>query len=148
MSGVEFSEDTADSALICAHLEACDASFIPHLSDRVDLADYAAKLAAKARRFEAWDQGELVGLVAAYCNGVDRQRAFVTSVSVLPQAQGRGIASQLVMRCISATRNAGFAKLELEVDSANERAVALYAKHGFYKFSEDGSTSAMTIELN
>lgn len=148
MSGLEFSEDTADAARIRAHLEACDANFVPRLSDRIDLTDYAAKLAAKARRFEAWDRGELVGLVAAYCNEGNRQRAFVTNVSVLPQAQGRGIASQLIGRCISEARGAGFGRLELEVGTANSRALALYARHGFYQISEGGGTAAMTIELN
>jgi ribosomal protein S18 acetylase RimI-like enzyme len=112
------------------------------------LAVYAGKLTANARRFEAWDRGELVGLVAAYCNAGDRQRAFVTNVSVLPQAQGKGIASQLVRRCISATRRAGFGRLELEVDTANARAVALYARHGFCRISEGGGTAAMAIELD
>lgn len=148
MSSLEFSEDTADAARIRAHLEACDASFIPPLSDRVDLAAYVGKLTAHARRFEAWDAGELVGLLAAYCNCSDRRRAFVTNVSVSPQAQGKGIASQLVSRCISATRSAGFGQLELEVDCANDRAVALYARHGFRKTLEIGGTAAMTIELN
>lgn len=148
MSVLEFREDTADATRIRAHLEACDASFIPRLSDRVDLADYAGKLADKSWRFEAWDQAELVGLVAAYCNEGDRRRAFVTNVSVLPQAEGRGIATQLVGRCISAARGAGFGRLELEVSAANARALALYAKHGFCKTSEAGGTAAMTIELN
>jgi ribosomal protein S18 acetylase RimI-like enzyme len=148
MTGPEFTEDKADAAQICAHLQACDASFIPRLSDRVDLAGYAGKLAARARRFEAWEDGALVGLVAAYCNAPDRRQAFITSVSVLPQAQGRGIASRLVEHCIAATREAGFGRLSLEVGAENEGARGLYGKHGLRVISEDGDMAVMAIELD
>lgn len=148
MNGLMFAEDKADAAQIRAHLEACDPAFIPRLSERVDLADYAHKLAAKARRFEAWDGGELAGLVAAYCNAPDREQAFVTSVSVLPQAQGRGIASQLVGRCLAAIRDSGFRRLQLEVGAQNQGARALYEKHGLRFASEAGGMAVMTIELD
>ena len=42
----------------------------------------------------------LVGLVAAYCNASDRRLAFVTSVSVLPDWSGQGLASRLIKDCI------------------------------------------------
>lgn len=148
MTGPEFSEDGADVAQISAHLKACDASFIPRLSDRVDIAGYAEKLAAKARRLEAWDGGDLLGLVAVYCNAPDRQRAFITNVSVLPRAQGKSIASQLMARCIEATRNAGFCRLELEVGVQNESAMVFYGKHGFRVVSADYGMATMAFELN
>ena len=148
MTGLEFSDGRADATQICGHLQACDAMFIPRLSERVAIAGYAEKLAARARRFEAWDGGELVGLVAAYCNAPDRRQAFITSVSVLPKAQGRGIASQLMDRCIAAVRDAGFARLELEVGAKNESAIALYGKHGLRLVAENGGMAVMAVELN
>lgn len=148
MTAVVYREDSAGAAQICAHLGACDAAFILRLSARVEIAAYAEKLAARARRFEAWGGDELVGLVAAYCNAADRQQAFITSVSVLPHAQGQGIASQLVERCIAAIREAGFRRLELEVGAENKGAIALYEKHGLRAVSDAGGTALMAIELN
>ncbi len=148
MSGLEYGENRSDAAQIRAHLEACDAGFIPRLSDRVDIADYAGKLAAGAHRFEAWEGGELVGLVAVYCNAPDRRQAFITSVSVLPNARGRGIASQLVERCVTATRHASFGRLDLEVGAENEGARALYGKLGFCVVAEADGVTMMSIELN
>lgn len=145
---IEFAEDRSTDAQIRAHLEACDPHFVPRLSERVDIPAYAEKLAAKSRRFEAWNGEELVGLVAAYCNAPDRGKAFITSVSILPQEAGKGIASQLVARCIEAIREAGFGRLELEVGAANESALALYGKHGFRFVSQDAGMAKMTLELD
>lgn len=137
----------ADVAQIAAHLQACDAAFVPPLSGRVDIDAYARKIDDKAQRFEAWHDGELVGLVAAYCNAPDRSVAFVTSVSVLPDWQGRGIASHLLENCIGHIRELGFARIELEVDSGNGAARALYEKHGFIVGSTEGRSVIMTLDL-
>lgn len=121
----------ADAAEVGAHLRACDASFVPPLGERVDLDGYAARIVARAERFEAWDQDRLAALVAAYCNDPARRMAFVTSVSVLPSRQGRGLASRLLRECIDHVRLGGFERIELEVDSRNTIAARLYHRHGF-----------------
>jgi hypothetical protein len=64
---VEYLSNNASEAQIAGHLSRCDADFVPSLSGRVDINDYAKKIVNKAMRFEAWSGGELVGLVAAYC---------------------------------------------------------------------------------
>jgi GNAT superfamily N-acetyltransferase/SAM-dependent methyltransferase len=128
----------ASAAQTAAHLRACDESFVPPLNARVNIDDYARKLGDHAQRFEAWADGELIGLVAAYCNAPDRQRAFITSVSVLPSWQGRGVASQLLAQCLEYLRHLGFARVELETDDHNSAAHRLYARHGFSPADADG----------
>jgi ribosomal protein S18 acetylase RimI-like enzyme len=147
MTGLEFAEDKADAAHIREHLNLCDAAFIPRLSDRVNIAEYAQKIVARARRFEAWQDGELVGLVAAYCNAPDGQAAFVTSVSVLPLAQGIGIGSLLMQRCIAAIRATGLRRIELEVGVDNASAIAVYRKQGFDLASARDGSARMTLDL-
>lgn len=147
MITLEFTQDTSNVATVRDHIRACDEAFAPRLSERVDIAAYAEKIGAKARRFEAWFNGELVGLVAAYCNAPDRQTAFVTSVSVLPHSQGRGIASLLMQRCVSEARALGFRRLELEVGFDNDSAIALYRKQGFVIASKADGVSIMALEL-
>ena len=80
---VHIHRNRASAAEIDAHLRACDDSFAPALSRRVDIDAYASKIAARAERFEAWANDRLVGLLAAYCNDPERRVAFVTSVSVM-----------------------------------------------------------------
>ena len=48
------------------------------LSDRVIVEDYAAKIKNKAVRFEAWQECQLVGFAAAYCDDSTENVAFLT----------------------------------------------------------------------
>lgn len=143
----EFDLNKADTAQLAAHLRACDDVFTPPLSDRVNVDDYASKIADRAQRFEAWINCELVGLIAAYCNDLEQRTAFITSVSVLPIWQGRGIASRLMAICIGYVRNLGFRRIELEVEGSNAAAVTLYNKHGFKKNSSNSQTKNMILNL-
>lgn len=135
------------AAEIAAHLVRTDAAFKPALSSRVDIVAYAQKLDDRAVRFEAWLGDELVGLVASYCNQPDGDKAFVTSVSVLPECKGLGIARQLMQQCIEHARGLGFGQMGLEVDQYSLPAIALYQKLGFNKLSSSGSMLTMGMTL-
>ncbi len=113
---------------IVDHLALCDGSFVPPLSQRIQISDYAAKLTAHAMRFEAWHDGILIGLVAAY---PDHPRMFVTNVSVLPQWRGHGVAAELMASCGNAARDLSLETVELEVDAVNTAARRLYDRLGF-----------------
>ena len=129
----------ADALQVARLLRACDSRFIPPLSQRVDIDAYAAKLATHARQATAWQDGVLVGLVALYCNDLDRHIAFITSVSVDPGHTRRGIAGRLLDEALEIARGAGMQAVELEVDAANEAALALYLRHGFAVTGEAGA---------
>lgn len=128
---IDLHRNHAGAAEVAAHLRACDASFVPPLSERIDIDTYSAKIVDQAERFEAWTDGRLAGLVAAYCNDPARRACFVTSVSVVPDCQGRGIASRLLGACVAHARRAGFKHVELEVNHHNTAAADLYRKQGF-----------------
>lgn len=127
----EYSINRADAVQIATHLRACDAAFVPPLSGRVDIDAYARKLADRAERFEAWAGDRLVGLVAAYCNGEGRRHVFISSVSVLPEWRGTGVASRLLERCMSRAEAFGAGLVELEVGRSNTPAIRLYERFGF-----------------
>lgn len=135
----------ADAVL--RHLQAHDAAFHPPLSSRVDLADYARKLAEHALRLEAWVGDDLVGLVAVYCNAPDRGTAFVSNVSVLAGHAGRGIARHLMLDAISQVRALGFASLCLEVDRRAVPALRLYGSLGFLAEADAAPVARMTLPL-
>ncbi len=128
---VEFLLNKASAAQIAEHLLRCDANFVPPLSGRVEINDYAQKIASKATRFEAWSGGTLVGLVAAYCNDHEKHIAYITSVSVLRAWTSNGIAARLVGRCVEHAKALGMRQISLEVASDNAPAIRLYEKSGF-----------------
>ena len=127
----DFFQDQADPGTIEVHLRACDADFDPPLSQRVDLSVYAARLVERAVRFEAWSDGRLVGMVAAYANAEPGGSAFITNVSVLPSHRGRGLARRLVTTGLAHLQALGFRRVELEVGRGGAAAIALYRKLGF-----------------
>jgi len=142
-----FTVDRASREQIAGHLEACDADFVPRLSRRVDLNEYAGKIFDHAVRFEAWSETMLVGLVAAYCND-PLGRAHITSVSVLKPWWGKGIADSLLLRCIRHAAEAGFRAIDLEVGMENRSAIALYQRHGFSIVNRQASASSLEMSLD
>lgn len=123
--------DEADAAALQAHLLRTDADFMPRLSSRVQLADYAAKLRLLARSVELWHGDSLAGLVAIYCNAEPGGAAFITSVSLEPSWRGQGWADQLVERACELAREARLTQVRLELHCDNQPARRLYERLGF-----------------
>lgn len=140
-----FTTDRSDMASVLAHLQAHDAAFQPPLSSRVNLADYARKLATHAVRFEAWADDDLIGLVAVYCNAPDQGTAFVSNVSVLASHARQGIARHLMQSAITHVLKLGFANLRLDVDRRATAALRLYLSLGFQPMAEADGSVTMTL---
>ena len=136
----------AEAEQISAHLKRCDHAFVPVLSARVDIEAYAAKIAAKASRLEAWDHGRLAGLAAYYVDEL-RQVSFLSNLSVDPTWQRRGLAGALLAESIRRTRDLGLVNFELEVCAANHAAMALYVRHGFRQRSFASGVARMYLPL-
>lgn len=113
------------------HLEMCDHLFVPSLSNKVNLHDYAQKLYEKSQTFEAWHKKELVGIIAVYFNDNQSKKGYITNVSILENYMNKSIASQLIKMTKEYARNNDFTKILLEVQSKNYNAIALYKKHHF-----------------
>lgn len=146
-AALDYRKNKASAAEIADHLLRCNADFVPPLNSRVDIDDYAQKIADAAVRFEAWSGGELVGLVAAYCNDDNRRTAFVTNVSVLRAWMRKGVAALLLRDCIDYARNAGMRSISLTVASGNGPAIGLYGSRGFVADTMDASCETMTLNL-
>lgn len=128
---IDYRKDNASEGDIVAHLEECNADFMPRLSDRVVIRDYANKIVGNAARFEAWSGHKLVGLIAAYCNDQKQRTAYITSVSVLRAWTGLGIAADLLAQCVEHAKVSRVQQINLEVAQANTSAIKLYEKSGF-----------------
>jgi ribosomal protein S18 acetylase RimI-like enzyme len=120
---------------------------VPTLSGRVDIETYSRKIASRAARFEAWSGGALVGLVAAYCNDLETGIAYITSVSVLREWTGRGVAANLMKRCVEYARASGMRQLSLEVARDNSPAIKLYEESGFIADGADAPFVRMKLSL-
>jgi ribosomal protein S18 acetylase RimI-like enzyme len=141
---IEYRLNKASEVEIAEHLSRCDADFVPSLSGRVEIKDYAKKIGSKATRFEAWSGGTLVGLMAAYCNDQEKRIAYITSVSVLKAWTGKGIAARLVGQCVERAKISGMRQISLEVASDNMPAIRLYEKSGFIA----GKSNAPFVSMN
>jgi ribosomal protein S18 acetylase RimI-like enzyme len=144
---IEYLSNRATEAEIVEHLSRCDADFLPALSGRVEINDYAKKIVSKATRLEAWSGGTLIGLVAAYCNDQERRIAYITSVSVLRDWTGKGIAARLMKQCIEYAKALEMRQISLEVASDNAPALMLYEKSGFVAGKVNAPFATMNLFL-
>mgnify|MGYP001574849011 CR=1 FL=1 len=147
-TGIEYLSNMASVAEVAEHLSRCDADFVPPLSDRVEISDYAQTITRKAVRFEAWSGDILVGLLAVYCNDQETRAAYITSVSVLKTWTRRGIAARLVRKCIKHATDSGMRQIGLEVGSSNASAIKLYEKSGFVAGKANTPFASMTLYLD
>lgn len=144
---IEFLRNKASAAQIADHLSRCDADFVPRLSGRVKISDYALKIASQATRFEAWSGSALVGLVAVYCNDQEKCVAHITSVSVLTAWAGKGIATRLMEQCVENAKASGMRQISLEVAQDNTSAIKLYLMSGFVAGRTDAPFVPMKLDL-
>ncbi len=144
---IEYLSNKATEGELADHLMCCDTDFVPHLSDRVEIIDYAKKIASNAMRFEAWSGAALVGLVAVYCNDQEKRIAYITSVSVLKAKTGKGIARHLMRHCVEYVKKSAMQKISLEVAQDNLPAVKLYEKSGFMVVKTNPTFITMDLYL-
>jgi ribosomal protein S18 acetylase RimI-like enzyme len=131
-----FKANTASVSEIVSHLQKCDGCFTPPLHTYVNIKQYSEKLWNYAANFEAWDNGQLVGLVSGYFNKDDERTGFISNVSILPEYHGRGIAYRLVMDAIDYGKRKEYSRIDLEVSALNIPAQKLYRKCGFIASAE------------
>jgi ribosomal protein S18 acetylase RimI-like enzyme len=144
---VEFKTKTASVQAVTEHLKTCANTFDPPLHTHVNIEAYSQKIVDKAVTFEAWDNGQLVGLVAAYFNDLQSKTGYITSVSTLPHYQGRGIAKNLLTTSLEHGKSLGFLKVGLEVSERNTPAINLYSQSGFLVIGRKGATLVMQGSL-
>lgn len=124
------------------HLEACDALFPTALSERINLHEYARKLHDRAISFELWDDGRLIGLLAAY---FDTDVAFISHICVLPEAP-KGSGRDLLIRLFNEAAQQNKRLIRLHVEKTNAHAISFYRKHDFVGTGQVGENLIMERE--
>jgi putative acetyltransferase len=137
--------------LLRIHLARARAETAPGSAHALDLSG----LRASAVTFwSAWD-GELVVGVGAL-KRLSADHGEIKSMHTAEAARGRGVASALLERIVTAARAAGLTRLSLETGSWPyfAPARALYARHGFVEcgpfgdYRQDSNSVFMTLALD
>lgn len=84
--------------------------------------------------FMAFHEGKCIGTVVCKM-GQHRNtfRGYIAMLVVVKQHRGKGIATELVTRCIQVMRDAGCDEVTLEAEVTNLGALALYGNLGFIR---------------
>lgn len=127
---IDYQTNIATIYQIFDHLKECDKEYVPYLSTRVNLLEYATKLYEKGIRIEAWSEKQLIGLIGFYENKKD-DCIFISNVSVSNKYYGMDIASTLMKMTIKFAESKNNSEIKLEVNERNGRAIKFYKKMGF-----------------
>jgi putative acetyltransferase len=92
----------------------------------------AAYRAPRSAYFVYEQDGRVVGGGGvAPLTGGDGATCELRKMYFLPEARGRGLGAPMLVRCLDAAREFGFARCYLETLASMEAAQHLYLKHGF-----------------
>ena len=97
--------------------------------------------------FSAWEEGRMIG--AALC-GHDGRRGYLHHVSVEPAFRGRGIAHDLIIRCLDQLEAIGILKTHIDVFITNDLANNYWMRRGWqrrndvyrYSYNRSGNENA------
>ena len=117
------------------YLRMVDMDFGVAISSKTSLEEYAAKLLHHGKVLTYMWNNEIVGLVGCYCNDKLNKVAYISILSTLVNARGKGVAKLLIHSVIAMCRDYGM-KL-IKVNSINPIAIAVYQKMGFSIVRED-----------
>lgn len=127
-------DDAADALAWREISNAAYASHQPPVS-LLDAADIAARLANPTLSLGFIEQaGVPLGLIQ--WENDSESHAYLNSVALLPSAQGRGLAGELLRWALGEMRAQGLARVELTVSMHNHAARQLYTRHGFQPYAE------------
>lgn len=126
-------EKSDSQGRILEFLLSVECEFTPVLSERINVADYAKKMAARANNIFLVMGKCDVGHAAYYSNDLQKETAFLTSICVKQEFRRSGLAAILLEEVFHGAIRDGMQQLALEVDVGNRAAVRFYSKYGFSK---------------
>lgn len=89
----------------------------------------------------------IIGFEAFYANNSKTKEAFLSLIAVDEQYRGGNYAEKLLSKCLDICLQKGMVQLKLEVNKANERAIAFYIKNDFDFLPEDTDESYYMIKM-
>lgn len=127
---VEHVMPPSDVARLRKVLTELDSVIIPPPSDRVDLAEYAGKLARLSDVFYLKKDNRDIGNCAVYLN--NEKYGFISSIAVKKEYQKMGLGRKLLENVKNMADERDIPQIRLEVLEENVNALCFYQKMGFY----------------
>ena len=128
------------------YFDVADRCFVPALSTQLDVEGYIEKLDNFASLIWCVDKGKDVALCAFYLN--QPPQAFITSVSVLCEYQGNGLAKAMLAEMVKQCQNSQYKRARLEVQKKNIKAQRLYERIGFFTIGEKEEKYVMELKIS
>jgi ribosomal protein S18 acetylase RimI-like enzyme len=124
-----------------------DQMFKPPLSARLDILNYSNKLNEFAVHFCAYREKELVGFSGCYFNNIETRIGFISTLSVIREFQGMGIAKGLLTSIKEYATQKEFNQINLQAYILNLSAIKLYSDSGFIEISRNANMAEMSLNL-
>lgn len=130
---------------IANYLRACDKEFIPTLSKRIDIREYARKISENAQIYGVLMNNEICGLCAIYLN--NQVEGYITSFNIKRKYQNQGYGKLLMQHVMNEAKQQSYKTITLEVDIDNYKAIAFYKKNSFKEKREHGKWIILEVVL-
>jgi ribosomal protein S18 acetylase RimI-like enzyme len=111
-------------------LNEIDNDFIPKISDTYNILEYTRKLLKHAELFIAKSDTKIIGIIAFYCNDVNKENSHIPVLGIYKSHRGLGLGSKLLTLVIDYVNTLGFKTVSIETWKGSP-AQFLYKKHGF-----------------
>lgn len=126
-------------------LVSVDKDFPTPLSQKVDLAEYTAKLLEKSTISATAENGKIVSLVAAYTTTPQDNWVFIPVVVTEKSARGKGYAKKEILDILREPTNA--VAFHLYTAETNIPAIRLYQSIGFERIDNDKAPRPNDVHL-
>lgn len=121
-----------------------DDILIPRLSARVDMSNYASKLAANAHSVFLLDDKKDIASCSVYCN---TEIGFITSIAVKEPYIGKGIGTLMLQEVVKHCKEQGCTQIRLQVYNENIRALNMYHRNKFYAIQEFDDSKMLRLDI-
>lgn len=120
--------------------------FIPSLDTRIvqkstvrSFSGYVDKLFAYGKISICEIEGNIVGLLAYYCNNECAKVSYIPLLAVKREHSRKGIATLLLHDSVRRVQRLGFHTIRIETSPTNTAALTLYMRNGFVVEEDNGS---------
>lgn len=148
-------KNTISQRLICDFFRKVNYLFDPNLKNRISnksgissFEEYAEKVLSTGSCLSVIKNNSIQALLILYHNNIETKEAVIPVLSVLPECNGKGMASTLIVKAKEISKESLMKKINVSTWPSNQAAISLYRKHGFEVFSIIEDNVDLSFEFN